>query len=66
MNQLYQQLGQSKTPNFQAMVSKMLQNNPNLRPYMDMIKGGANPREMFYNLAKQKGVDPETFLAQFR
>lgn len=66
MNQLYQQLGQNKTPNFQAMVNKMLQNNPKLRPYMDMIKGGANPREMFYNLAKQKGVDPETFLAQFR
>lgn len=66
MNQLYQQLGQNKTPNFQAMVNKMLQNNPKLRPYMDIIRGGANPREMFYNLAKQKGVDPETFLAQFR
>lgn len=69
MNQLYQQLNQSK-PNLpinpQAMVNKMLQTNPNLKPYMDMIRSGANPKEMFYNLARQKGVDPESFLAQFR
>lgn len=67
MNQLYQQLSQSNPPiNPQAMVNRLLQSNPNLKPYMDMIRGGANPKEMFYNLARQKGVDPESFLAQFR
>lgn len=69
MNELYQQLNQNKPPikspiNAQAMVNKLLQSNPKLQPYMDMIRNGANPRDMFYNLARQKGVDPNTFLSQ--
>ena len=69
MNKLYQQLNQNKPPikspiNTQAMVNKLLQSNPKLQPYMDMIRNGANPRDMFYNLARQKGVDPNTFLSQ--
>lgn len=66
MNQLYQQLSRPTSFNPQAMVNKMLQNNPNLRPYMDLIKNGANPKDMFYSLAQQKGVDPETILSQLR
>ena len=69
MNELYQQLNPSKPPikppiNAQAMVNKLLQSNPKLQPYMDMIRNGANPKDMFYNLARQKGVDPNTFLSQ--
>ena len=69
MNKLYQQLNQNKPPikspiNTQAMINKLLQSNPKLQPYMDMIRNGANPRDMFYNLARQKGVDPNTFLSQ--
>jgi len=69
MNQLYQQLNQNKVSlplNPQVAINKLLQNNPKLKPYMDMIRGGANPKQMFYNLAREKGVDPESFLAQFR
>ena len=69
MNELYQQLNKSR-PNLpinpQAVINRMVQNNPKLKPYMDMIKGGANPKEMFYQLAQQKGVDPEAFLSQLR
>ena len=64
MNQLYQQLSQSKPTINQAMINKMLQNNPNLRPYMEMIKNGGNPKEMFYSLARQRGVDPNSILSQ--
>lgn len=66
MNQLYNQLNQNKAFNPQTMVNKMLQNNPNLKPVMDMVKNGANPRDLFYNMAKQKGVDPESILSQLR
>lgn len=66
MNQLYQQINQTAQFNPQVMINKMLQSNPNLRPLMDMIRGGANPRDMFYNLARQKGVDPESILSQLR
>ena len=69
MNPLYQQLnqtGQTPTINPQAMISKMLQNNPNLKPIMDLVKNGANPKDLFYNLARQKGVDPESILSQLR
>ena len=67
MNELYKQLNQNKPKlpsNPQAVINKMLQSNPKLKPYIDMIKGGANPKEMFYQLAQQKGVDPNTFLSQ--
>ena len=66
MNQLYQQINQTAQFNPQIMINKMLQNNPNLRPLMDMIRGGANPRDMFYSLARQKGIDPESILSQLR
>lgn len=66
MNQLYNQLNQNKAFNPQTMVNKMLQNNPNLKPVMDMVKNGANPRDLFYSMAKQKGVDPESILSQLR
>lgn len=66
MNQLYNQLNQNKAFNPQTMISKMVQNNPNLKPVMDMVKNGANPRDLFYSMAKQKGVDPESILSQLR
>lgn len=69
MNTLYQQLNSPQaTPpiNPQVMINKLLQSNPKLRPLMDMIQHGANPKDLFYNLARQKGVDPETILSQLR
>ena len=66
MNPIYQQLNQPTQFNPQVMINKMLQNNPNLKPFMEMIKNGANPKDLFYNLARQKGVDPESILSQLR
>ena len=36
------------------------QNNPQMKQVMDY------PKQAFYSLAKQKGIDPETFLNQVR
>lgn len=64
MNKLYQQT--HPPVNYKAMVDKMLQSNPNLQSVMNLVKSGNNPRELFYTLAKQKGVDPESILSQLR
>ena len=62
MNKLYQQT--HPPVNYKAMVDKMLQNNPNLQSVMNLVKNGRNPKDLFYELAKQKSVDPNTFLSQ--
>ncbi len=49
-----------------AMLNQMLMNNPQLKQAMDYINSnGGDARQAFFNLAKQKGIDPEEILKQF-
>lgn len=49
--------------NPQAMLNQLMQTNPQLKGVMDMVqKSGGNPKTAFYELAKQKGVDPNQIL----
>ena len=71
MNQLYQELNQQSSPapqnnNLVNGINNLLQNNPNLKPIINMIKNGANPKQMFFEMAKQKGIDPSTILSQIK
>ena len=72
MNQLYQELNQTSNVapvpqnNFVNGINNLLQSNPGLKQIMTMIKNGANPKQMFFELAKQKGVDPNTILLQLK
>ena len=71
MNQLYQELNQqSSAPvpqnNLVNGINNLLQSNPNLKSIMDMIKKGGNPKQMFFEMAKQKGIDPNTILSQIK
>lgn len=72
MNQLYQQLNQSSNVapatqnNFVNGINNLLQNNPQLKSIMNMIKNGGNPKQMFFEMAKQKGIDPNTILSQLK
>ena len=46
-----------------AMIGKMLEGNPNMKQVTDLIKSaGGDPRKAFYQLAEQKGVDPQEIL----
>ena len=56
MNSLYQQMqGQQ--------IQNNLTNNPQLQQVMQMVKASnMTPKEYFYALAKQRGVDPNTIL----
>ena len=71
MNQLYQELNQqSSAPvpqnNLVNGINSLLQSNPNLKSIMDMIRKGGNPKQMFFEMAKQKGIDPNTILSQIK
>lgn len=49
--------------NPQAMLQSLIQSNPKLQQMINYInKNGGNPKDAFYNMAKEKGIDPEEFL----
>ena len=44
-----------------------MQNNPQVKATVDYIQQtGQSPKELFYALAKQKGVDPNQILQLFK
>lgn len=50
-----------------AMVSNLLNRIPGLGKAVNLInQSGTNPREFYYKLAKEMGVDPDEFLKQFQ
>ena len=49
--------------NPQMLLQQMMQNNPQIKMVMDYInKNGGNPKQAFYNMAKQKGINPDEVL----
>lgn len=63
--QMMQMLKMSKNP--QMMLQQMMQTNPQMKQAMDYINAnGGDPKQAFYKLADEKGVDPEQFLNSIR
>lgn len=53
--------------NPQAMISQFAQNNPQLRSVMQMVsQAGGDPKKAFYDLAQQKGVNPDEILGMLK
>ena len=53
--------------NPQYALTQMFLNNPQLGQVINLIKSnGGNAQQTFYNLAKQKGIDPQTILNQLQ
>jgi hypothetical protein len=50
------------------MVQTLLNNNPNFQSVMSLVNQqyGGNAKAAFYDLAKQKGVDPNQVLSMLR
>jgi hypothetical protein len=40
--------------------------DPNLKPVLNMLNQGMSPQAVFNSLCQQKGIDPNTFLSQFK
>ena len=46
-----------------AMINRLAGNNPQVKQVMDVIRNaGGDPRRAFYQLAEEKGVDPNEIL----
>lgn len=49
--------------NSQEGINYLLDQNPQIK---SLLQSGANPQTAFYEMAKQKGVDPESILGPLR
>lgn len=62
---VFNQIRNSPNPN-QAM-QQLLNSNPQYQGIMEYInQNGGNAKSAFYNMAAQKGVDPNSILSQLR
>ena len=61
MKQLMQTVMTSQNP--QMALQNLVQNNPNMKQAIDYVNAnGGNPKDAFYKLAKERGIDPEAIL----
>lgn len=68
MTQIRQMINTVKfARNPQMMLNQMLQSNPNYKQIINAINAnGGDTKKAFYQLSKEKGVDPQTILNQIR
>lgn len=67
MNNLYSQLNKPLPSNPQQMLMNLAKHNPQMKQIMNMLQtSGKTPKELFYELAQQQGVDPEQILNMLR
>ena len=57
---MYQTIMNSKNP--MQMFVNLASHNPNMRPIVDALKNGANPKSLFESMCKDRGIDPNAFL----
>ena len=49
------------------MINQMVEMNPQMKQVMDFVRAsGNNPKQAFYALAQQKGVNPDDILNQLK
>ena len=53
--------------NPQAAINQMAQSDPRMQQVMQVVnQNGGDAKTAFYNLAKQRGVDPNTIIKQLQ
>lgn len=58
LKQMYNTLRSAGNP--QALFMQMMQNNPQMQQVMNLVKqNGGDAKKAFYDLAAQKGVNPD-------
>ena len=64
MGQIKQMMGMiNSSGNPQAMMNQMLTGNPQFKQVIDLINAsGGDPKKAFYDLAEQKGINPQDIL----
>jgi hypothetical protein len=62
MNQMKELYNAMRNGNSMQIFQKMAQNNPSMRPILNMINSGSNPQQVFYQLCQQRGINPDEFI----
>ena len=57
---------QSGQANPQAVVQMLVQNNSQVAQMIDQMRGKMSYQDLAMNIMKQRGIDPNAFMAQFR
>jgi hypothetical protein len=53
--------------NPQALLNNMASQNPQLKQVMEAInQHGGDPKKAFYDIAKERGIDPDEILNQLK
>ena len=61
IKQIMQAVQMAQNP--QMAIQQMARNNPSMKQALDYVNAnGGNPKDAFYKLAKERGVDPQTIL----
>lgn len=68
MQGLSQMIGMVKaSENPQAAVNQMAQSDSRMQQVMQIVnQNGGDAKTAFYNMAKQRGVDPNTIISQLK
>lgn len=64
-NQLKELYKMMQNGNPMQVFQQMAMRNPNMQPILNMLNNGANPKDLFYQMCKQKGVNPDEFIKNF-
>ena len=52
--------------NPQLALQSLLNQNPQMQQVYNLIQSSGNPQQLFYELAQQRGVDPNSILQQLQ
>ena len=52
--------------NPQVVVQMLVQNNPQVAQQIDRLRGKMSYQDLAMNIMKQRGIDPNAFMSQFR
>ena len=61
-NQMKELYNAMKSGNPMQMFQQMASRNPNMKPILNMLNSGANPQQVFYQICKQRGINPDEFI----
>ena len=44
------------------ILNQMANSNPNMRPILDLMNKGATPEDIFKDMCRQRGINPDEFI----
>ena len=57
---MYQAFQNAKNP--MALFQQMAMRNPQMQPILNMVRQGMNPNQLFEDLCRQRGINPQEFI----